>query len=331
MKTYINKKQELFAVVLSEKTVYLVNGSQTEIYKQFPLNHFDIENWDKVEDILTFFKLKKTFDAISRTPKNELEKIRAERKKNKQVPTVSEFLKNRLQKKYEPKLNTLASGLPSMGYSMGSEYIVIFNKFRGSWDDEQEYSRSYKFRATHGFFELKIDRDILDNAIVEGGLFTYVYPNQKFKVKKCWWYVSTGEKQYYKLKKEYGYVYAGFHAKTRSDAKNGGENNIRSEKNRIKREKEAAKLREINAKKAAKEEIKKEKLFKKALRAQYGYEDSINVGNCIPGTKAFIIRLHLDSQKKYRGKFLLDLAEKKSKNSVQYVKKMIDKKSLEYS
>lgn len=328
MKTYFSENKELFAVVLSEKTVYLINKSKSKIFKQFPLDHFDNENWEKVENFATFFNLKRTFDAINRIPKKELQKIRMEREKNKQIQTVSELLKNRLQKKLEKKLRILANGLPSMGYSMGAEYVVRFNKFKGDWNDKQEYSRSSKFRATHGYFELKIDRDTLENATVEGGLFTYIYPNQKWSVKKCWWYVATGEKQHYKLKKEYGYVYAGFHAYTRIDAKKGGENNTKIEKQRVKREKEAAKLREINAKKATKEQAKKEKLFKKALRMQYSYEDSISAGNCIAGTKAFILRLHLDSSKKYRGKFLLDAAEKKSRSSVSYVKKMIEKRAL---
>ena len=56
---------------------------------------------------------------------------------------------------------------------------------------------------------------------------------------------------------------------------------------------------------------------------QYSYQDSIDAGNCIFGTKAFIIRLGLDINKKYRGSFLIKQAKEKSASSLFYIERMM--------
>lgn len=98
-----------------------------------------------------------------------------------------------------------------------------------------------------------------------------------------------------------GYIFEGFHAKTKKEALEGG--------NKI-----------IEKRKQAE---KSQKAFNKALRRQYSFNDSLLAGNCEAGTRAFILRLHLDSTKKYRGSFLIKQAEQKSSSSLYYVKRMI--------
>ena len=69
---------------------------------------------------------------------------------------------------------------------------------------------------------------------------------------------------------------------------------------------------------------KSEKAFAKACRRQYSYSDSLAAGNCEAGTRAFIMRLGLDANKKYRGTYLMKQATKRSANSLYYVTKMIN-------
>jgi hypothetical protein len=69
-----------------------------------------------------------------------------------------------------------------------------------------------------------------------------------------------------------------------------------------------------------------QKSFAKAARLQYSYSDSIACGNCEAGTRAFILRLQLNSNKKYRGFYLLNLAKEKSTSSVSFIQRMIKSK-----
>jgi len=322
MKTYFNEKSKLFAVS-NEKTVWSINPQKTKVLKQFPVEHFDVENWSEVENLTTFDKMKKTFDIFQSMTKKrllEIEKLREKRSENKKQITVREFLQIEMQKKYHDKLLSLASALPSMGYSMGARYIVTLHNLTACYSDCEEYARSSKFRATHGYFNLKIDIDTFKNSENIGGLFTYIYPNQKQSAKKCWWYEKTGEKQYYSLKKVTGYICGDFHSTTKEGAKNGWKKVCENQK----KTEQLKKLREIQEK-AKTQDWKK--TFAKQLRYQYSYSDSLKV-NCEDGTKAFIMRCKLDSTKKYRGSFLLNIATEKSTNSIPFVKRMIEFKAI---
>ena len=209
--------------------------------------------------------------------------------------------------------------MPDMGYSMGAKYTVQYLNFEGSFSDCSEYAKSSKYRATHGNFSLKLSRDEFINAENIASVFTYIYPNQKTRVKKCWWFERVGEKQYYQLKKINGFICGDFHALTKEAAKKGFET-------REKYRKEAVK-KQIEAEKQKIEQLKAfNKTYSKALRYQYGIEDSLKV-NCETGTKAFILRCNLDSTKKYRGSFLMKVAAEKSKNSIDYVRRMIEYKA----
>ena len=213
--------------------------------------------------------------------------------------TVRQFCSDLIKAKADPLLNAI----PDEGYSMGSIVNLTIGsptvkKFRQ--DRTSEYSKSSKFRAVHGSVNLCISVKDFRFAQNIGGILTVIYP-QKSKVKKCFWFEGRGAKQYFELVKVDGYIFEGFHAKTKQKALEGG--------NKI-----------IEKRKQAE---KSQKAFNKAMRRQYSFNDSLLAGNCEAGTRAFILRLHLDSTKKYRGSFLIKQAEQKSLSSLYYVKRMI--------
>jgi hypothetical protein len=213
------------------------------------------------------------------------------------------------------RLTEIAKNLPDEGYSMGSNVRVRFNVLTGRDNRTCEYSHSSNYTAKHGFIGVSFGSEF-KNIKVIGGIVTHVYPNQRNKVKKCWWYVGEGSKSRFELKKDDGFVFGGYHGTDKKDVKKRGQRNLDSIKASKKWQKQENKLIELRAKK-----------YRKALRLQYSFDDSIDCGNCLPGTKAFIIRLHLDSKKLYRGKFLLDSANAKSSSSVSYVERMINFKA----
>lgn len=231
-------------------------------------------------------------------------KVIRERAENKISITVKEFCDSLIVN----RLSKIVVNLPDEGYSMGSlvEVFVGKGKYQLSVKDNRRksYSNQCKYSPTWGYVYLYLTYSELKNIQVIANLVTYIYPNQKTKIKKCYWYAGKGAKQYFSLEKTEGYVYAGYHSPTKKGAQEGGEKNIQYQKEKL-------------------NNIKKRS---KGLRLQYSFDDSINAGNCEPGTKAFIIRLNLNINKKYRGSYLLKLATEKSLNSVYYVNKMIDYK-----
>lgn len=213
--------------------------------------------------------------------------------------TVRHFCSDLIKAKAENLLNAI----PDEGYSMGSIVSLTIGsptvkKFRQ--DRTSEYAKSSKFRAVHGSVNLCISVKDFRFAQNIGGILTVIYP-QKSKVKKCFWFEGRGAKQYFKLVKVDGYVFEGFHAKTKQKSLEGGNKIIEKRK----------------------QDEKSQKAFNRALRRQYCFNDSLLAGNCEAGTRAFILRLHLDSTKKYRGSFLIKQAEQKSSSSLYYVKRMI--------
>jgi hypothetical protein len=217
------------------------------------------------------------------------------------------------------RLRQIAKNLPDEGYSMGSAvYASLVSKTVKSkyssnpktllsiYDNRcLNYAKSCRYKKpTHGQVFLDLTIKELINTKVIANLVTYIYPNQKNKVQKCYWYVRSGYKSAFRLVKQEGFIFAGFHATTPEQAKAGGERNIQYQK----------------------EQAKKAENYTKALRLQYSFQDSLNAGNCEAGTRAFILRLGLNSTKKYRGAFLLSLAKEKSPNCVYHVERMINSK-----
>jgi len=225
-----------------------------------------------------------------------------DREKNKQNErTVKQFADNLISE----RLKTIAEAMPTEGYSMGGKYSVSFRGLTGVNDCRQYYSKSCKYSENWGGYNVDFSLTELVNTQVIGGLVTYIYPNQRNKVKKCYWYTSKGSKQHFQLIKQEGYIYAGYHSLTKDGAKIGGERNLLEKK----------------------QQEQKQKLIKKALRYQFTFDDSIKAGNCEAGTRAFILRCNLSKDKKYRGSFLLKIAREKSTSSVRFVERMIEHKA----
>jgi hypothetical protein len=226
----------------------------------------------------------------------EIVKKRRERSILNQSPkTVKQFCDQLII----DRLRNIAKNLPSDGFSMGSVYVVSSGSMIGRDDRTQEYANSCKYRANHGRVNLILHPADLRNTVVIGGLITHIFPDQKSQIKKCYWYVGKGSKNNFQLTVECGFIFAGFHAKTKEAAKIGGQRNIDR----------------------AKEEAKKAETWSKALRLQYSYADSINAGNCEAGTKAFALRHNLNTSKKYRGAYLLNLAT--GTTTISFVERMI--------
>ena len=229
--------------------------------------------------------------------------IIAVKKHYKRVSATEKTVKQFCSDLIKAKAVKLLNAIPDEGYSMGSIICLSIGsptvkEFRQ--DRTNEYAKSSKFRAVHGRVNLCLSVNDFRFAQNIGGILTVIYP-QKSKVKKCFWFEGRGAKQYFKLVKVDGYIFEGFHAKTKQKALEGGNKIIEKKK----------------------QTEKSQKAFNKALRRQYCFNDSLLAGNCEAGTRAFILRLHLDSTKKYRGSFLIKQAEEKSTSSLHYVKRMI--------
>jgi len=211
------------------------------------------------------------------------------------------------------KMQEIANAMPDEGYSMGSVVKVSFATLTVRDDRTETYAKSCSYRPTHGAVTYKLTADEIRNISIIGGIVTYIYPKQRNKVKKCYWYAGVGSKNRFSYEKVEGFVFADFHSKNKELAKIGGLANIARKKNRIKL-----------AKEQAKEQALYQKKYRKALRSEYSYQDSLNAGNCEVGTKAFILRLKLDEEKNYRGSFLLKKAKEKSTSAVYFIEKMIN-------
>jgi len=202
------------------------------------------------------------------------------------------------------KLNRIASAMPIEGYSMGSKIVVSFQRISGIYDSREYYAKSCGYQSTHGGYSIKMTLDELKNTNVIGGLVTYIYPNQKSKIKKCFVYVGIGSKQYFVLQKKEMFLFNDFHFTNMDDYKRYLE--------RQKANKEALKQREKQAKE-----------IQKVLRKQFTFQDSINCGNCEAGSLAFVRALNLNRDKKYRGTYLIKLAKEKQKEyAVSFILRM---------
>ena len=243
------------------------------------------------------------FANLETIQKNESEEVyqivaKMRNRADKNVLSVKSFC----DKLIIARLEKIAIALPDEGYSMKSMVKVKFCKLIGSDDRRQYYSKSCKYRPQHGLVIYNISLSDLRNTSIIGGLVTFVKPSKSI-VKKCSWLEGHGSKYNFKLIRIEGFICYGYHATSKEVAK---ENGLRLNK--------AVLSQELMTKK-----------FNKAVKLQYSYQDSLNAGNCENGTKAFALRHHLDTSKKYRGAYLLKLAEN-SHNTINFVKRMIQSK-----
>ena len=223
---------------------------------------------------------------------------RLERNEKHPETTVREFCKLLIWRRGQE----LVQALPDEGYSMGSMVTLYVNRYLSFQHDRtQEYAKSCKYRAQHGRVRLTLTFDEFKRAQIIGGVLT-ILPNTNRNIKKVEWFEGIGSKQYFEIKRVQGWLYEGYHAHTKELAIAGGNLNV-----------ERRKQKEASA-----------KAYNKVLRRQYTVADSLSAGNCEAGTMAFILRCGLNSERKYRGAFLVKVASEKSSESVKYVNNMIN-------
>lgn len=253
----------------------------------------------KADDLIKKYPGQTAISKASQEPELlKLVELKLKRKAEKlKIISVKKWCDNRIL----TKLNAIAKAMPDEGYSMGSLIVVNFAKLTVFNDRTSNYSNGCKCRATHGKVELKMNLNEFINTSVIGGLITYIEPNQKSLVKKCYWYYGVGSKQNFQLIKVNGFIFNGYHGNTKEEAKQGGQYLIDCEKQK---EKEA-------------------KNYKKALRLQYTFQDSLKAGNCEAGSEVFCKRCGIDKNKTYRGTFLIKIATQKGLNTLSYLNRMI--------
>jgi hypothetical protein len=238
------------------------------------------------------------FETVLKHAENsELKEICVKKHNRVKAPelSVKQFCDNIIK----DKLTSIAKSLPNSGYSMGDLKEVFCGKLKGSDNCKKYYSGKYSGSERHGYIKYNILPSELPFFHVIGSVATFIYPGQKSKVKKCYWLsISSKYAKCCDVVKVEGFIFAGYHSTSKNGALEGGKRNLKSELQ-----------------------------FKKALRKQYTFHDSLNCGNCEIGTRAFILRLGLNSAKKYRGQYLLNLATEKSPSSLNYIRQMINYKA----
>lgn len=181
------------------------------------------------------------------------------------------------------------------GYSMGGTIILyctkglLRNKF-GSYSNCQEYAKTSRYKATHGYNEIYLTIKELDQIEIIGGVPTIKL--SKDKISECLNLVSKGKNKHYQIYFEKGFITKTFHGVTYQECKNW-------------REKEyLQQLKQRNPILATKE-IERRK--QDALNKFVGFNHSIRVGNCVQGTKAFVQRHKLDANFGYKLDYLIGL------------------------
>jgi hypothetical protein len=265
-----------------------------------------IKNYKKAKQLVNKYVYLKTRLAKCENEEQKLiiQKMYDREEKNKSIISTKDFCRKLLKK----RLYEIAKHIPIMGYSMGSVYCVKLGSLEVRYDDTENYAKSCKYKATHGYLKLELTKEELINIKIIGGVITYIYPNQKSKIKKCWWYDANGKKNNYKLTKVEGYLYDNFHA---------------DDKEAIKKHIELCKETEKRIKEQKRTEKQKQRAYKKALQLEYNFADSINAGNCENGTKAFIMRCKLNIGQSYTGKYLMKIARERGENIITYIERMI--------
>lgn len=198
-------------------------------------------------------------------------------------------------------ITNIAKTLPASGYSMGETKTLYLSKgrFSATIDCREYYARSCSYRPTHGEVSVVISPRDLIGVRVRGGLPTRIVGSYSKDIRKCEWIEWQTESYRGKvtsvsIKWVKGYLVRGWHTTSLQAAK---------EKLLACKESE---------KKAAAAMKGKEKEFKRILKTDICFEDSVKAGNCRPGTIAFCRSQGLRIDSLIKGKELLSLADKDS-------------------
>ena len=187
--------------------------------------------------------------------------------------------------KYQAKADKMARYIPSAGYTMGqfSTLCVLKTPLLGNWNNAEEYAKSCKYRATHGYVRLNLTaKEFLKSEIV-GGIITIYGKKISKDLFTCKWIEGRGSKQNTNCARVNGYIHRDYHF-TAADSKDA----IAIAKKR----KEEIIIRELREKNELKLRQLCEKLPLHRIFVQL--DDSLNSGNCLAGTTAFARKIGID-------------------------------------
>lgn len=190
-------------------------------------------------------------------------------------------------------------------YSMGGIINVYIKHGEndvlvGTKNDKQEYAKSSKFKAIHGYNEIIISKKHFEKLEIIGGVPTIKLENSK--ISKCLMLIGKGHKNKYEILFKEGFITNTYHSETFEGCENWRKNEY---------------LRKIKDRNFVNEN-------RNVLTKFIGLKHSLKVGNCEIGTKMFAQKHNLDIDNGYRLDYLLSLEP----NNI-FVNKLI--KSLHYS
>lgn len=228
---------------------------------------------------------------------NELMRLRENRELSKVNLTTREVIQQRIKN----KMKTILDNLPSMGYSMGSLITlnIISDKngkpfLTAKEDTRTEYIKSSRYKARHGYYTLNITHSDFKKIKLIANIPTIIgeQVNKRNKIYKASWFETKGCKQFYRLDRIEGYVslITNYHSTDKKE--------ITEQINKVRRNKRLK--RQYN------------NLRDVALLQFYGVNHSLNAGNCRVGTKNFIDKVNIDTNKigGIRGDLLIELCQR---------------------
>lgn len=221
------------------------------------------------------------------------------RREWKEFSNIERWHVKDIEDAYTKNLNHLALALPSSCYSMGEYKNLWIWKLKGSADCTKEYAKSCSWKATHGEVRASLPPRFLKAEVI-GGLITLKENNQE--ITRCEW--VEWKCTYYKGKLKScepvfvkGWLARKYHTTTKANAIKHLAWEKRMEREKQKRiavsEKQFQKKQRLEEKRNARwEKIKNASSPKELARVTrkkfFTYQDSIEVGNCHPGTRAFL-------------------------------------------
>lgn len=260
---------------------------------------FNKERYDAIYNTYCVYNPTKVYNIFGRS--KETGKYLALCKKRKQRENLKKDALPPEKREIVELLEAVVRTLPASGYSMGELKTLKLTRggYAVSADCRDSYARSCRWRPTHGDITVVISPRDLTGVRVRGGLPTRITGSYSKDIRKCEWIEWQTETYRGKVTSVYpkwikGYLVRGWHTTSLQAAKEKLASCKESEK------KVAAAMKG------------KEKEFKRILKTDICFEDSVKAGNCRPGTIAFCRSQGLRIDSLIKGKELLSLADKDS-------------------
>jgi len=278
------------------------------IIEKLVILNTDVHNFKKYFKTKYFTKEEIIFIKDSKTLEKDVIKFFIKKAKESKFKTdsgIANKLKISVKKYYSfLELGEKIAQCFDAGYSMGGIINVYVkhgenNVLVGTKNTKQEYSKSSKFKAIHGYNEIIISKKHFEKLEIIGGVPTIKLENSK--ISKCLMLIGKGHKNKYQILFKEGFITSTYH----SDTFGGCENWRKDEY-----------LRKIKERNFVNEN-------RNVLTKFIGLKHSLKVGNCEIGTKMFAQKHNLDVNNGYRLDYLLSLEP----NNI-FVNKLI--KSLHY-